>query len=62
MRNYSSWANYLPGISIIRKHVINPLLVATERVVEQYIPVAQRTDTASVLNPEAGTNVNTTET
>lgn len=38
MRHYKSWANYLPGISIIRTHVINPLLVATEKVVEQYIP------------------------
>lgn len=38
MRNYSSWASYLPGMSIIRNHVINPLLVATEYVVETYIP------------------------
>ena len=38
VRNYTSWASYLPGISIIRNHVINPLLVATERVVESYIP------------------------
>ena len=39
VRNYASWSSYLPGISMIRKHVINPLLVATEKVVEQYIPI-----------------------
>lgn len=27
----------MPGISMVRNHVINPLLVATEKVVEQYI-------------------------
>ena len=40
-RNYKSWASYMPGLSIIRNHVINPLLVATEKVVEQYIPVQE---------------------
>lgn len=39
--SYKSWASYLPGISIIRNHVINPLLVATEKVVEQYMPVIE---------------------
>lgn len=42
VRNYSSWASYLPGMSIIRNHVINPLLVATEKVVEQYIPIGNQ--------------------
>lgn len=42
VRNYSSWASYLPGMSIIRNHVINPLLVATEKVVEQYIPIGDQ--------------------
>ena len=40
MHKYRSLTSYLPGISIIRNRVINPLLVATEKVVEQYIPVA----------------------
>ena len=43
-RNYQSWTSYMPSLNIIRNHVINPLLVATEKVVEQYIPV--------IANPE----------
>ena len=42
VRNYSSWASYLPGMSIIRNRVINPLLVATEKVVETYIPIGNQ--------------------
>ena len=45
-QQYSSWTSYLPGLSIIRTHVINPLLIATEKVVEQYIPI-QEQDTPS---------------
>jgi len=55
VRNYKSWASYLPGISIIRTHVINPLLVATEKVVEQYIPFERPLDTQqqmSIQDPE----------
>ena len=33
-----SMANLIPGFSIIKNKVITPLLVATERVVEQLIP------------------------
>ena len=51
VRNYSSWASYLPGISIIRNHVINPLLVATERVVEKYIPDQHRATDAGEAGP-----------
>ena len=38
-RTQKSIASFMPSLNIIRSHVINPLLVATERVVEQYIPV-----------------------
>jgi hypothetical protein len=41
-------AGYMPGLSVIRDRLITPLLVATEKVVEQYIPIP----VATVQNPE----------
>ena len=37
VQNYQSWATLPRGLNLIRNHVINPLLVATEKVVEQYM-------------------------
>ena len=38
VESYQTWATFPKGINLIRNHVINPLLVATERIVEQWHP------------------------
>jgi hypothetical protein len=37
MPSYSALSSFMPGLDLIRNHLIKPLLFATEKVVEHYI-------------------------
>lgn len=41
---FGSYGKYMPGFQMIRTHLIKPLLFATEKVFEQYVPKKPQED------------------
>jgi len=50
--NYGSFSRFMPGLNLIRNHVIKPLLFATEKVVENYMQIPGSSREGSEQNTE----------
>jgi hypothetical protein len=62
MPSYSSLSHFMPGLDLIRNHLIKPLLFATESIVEHYIgPVMAEPVPAEAQPAEVQSTMDTTQ-